>query len=79
MSRYQLVINWSSKTGAAKAIQQRDIITSYANVAREMIATGATLPLSVWQHWSTGTQLYDGARTSKLSTAIIGYLKDPRS
>lgn len=69
MSSYQLII----KDGRGKAVQSRETITSYTNVAREMIAIKATFPLSVWQHWSTGTQLYDGARTRKLTAAIVSY------
>lgn len=69
MSRYQLVI----KDGRGKAVQSREMIASYAKVAREMVAIKATFPLSVWQHWSTGTQLYDDARTRKLTAAIVSY------
>jgi hypothetical protein len=59
------------KDGRGKSLQSRDRFPNYANVAREMMETGAPLPLTVWRHDTIhGTQSYDANRTRKLSDGV---------
>ena len=62
-------MQYTIKDGHGKAVQDRDRFPNYANVAAEILDSGAALPLTVWKN-RHGSQWYDGDRTRKLSDGV---------